>query len=238
MTSARRALALLGVSALAACADTGSERLVVSAASSFTEVFAAGEADFEDTHPGIEVELNLGGSGTLVNQILEGAPVGVIAAADRMALAPLDDVIVDSEPIAVNRIVLIHRLDTLPEVQSVADVDDDAIVVACDRTVPCGRSTERVLDALGVVVAIDSSESNVRAVLRRVVSGEADAGFVYRTDVPADPVIGVVDPGVEAGESTAIVATLDTGDDARLFLEFVRAGGLDRELVARGFELP
>lgn len=237
MTRIGRVLALLGVSLLVGCADTDDDQLFVSAASSLTEVFAAAEVDFERARPGTEVELNVGGSGTLVNQVLQGAPVGVIAVADEISLTPLGDVIVDSEPIASNRIVVVHRLEALPRIDSLGDVGDGVIVVACDPSVPCGRSTQRVVEAVGVPIEIDSLESSVRAVLRRVVSGEADAGFVYRTDVPDDPAVGVFEPGGSAGESTAVVATLDAGDGARSFLEFVRSGGLDRELLRRGFEL-
>ena len=237
MNRAAFAIAVVVAGLLPGCGRDEPERLLVSAASSLTEVFAAAEVDFERLHPEIDIELNVGGSGTLVNQIVEGAPVAIIATADRIALEPLGNSVLETEDLAVNTVVFIHRTDTLSALTSLDGIDDNAIVVACDAGAPCGRSTRRILDGLDRAPEIDSVESNVRAVLRRIVSGEADAGFVYRTDVPTDADIGVVDLGPTAGEATAVVAVLERTAQTQSFMEFVRGGGLDDVLAERGFDL-
>lgn len=228
---------LIAAIVLVGCGTEGRDRLVISAASSLTEVFTVAEREFEDIHPDIDIDLNVAGSGTLVNQVVEGAPVSIIVTADRIALDPIVDLVVDTEDIATNRLVLIHRTDRLPDVDSLVDIDDDAIVVACDIGAPCGRVTSRVLDDLDAALAIDSFESNVRAVRQRVVSGEADAGFVYRSDVPDEPDIGDIEFESEEASSTVVVATLGDSAQIRLFLDFVRTGGVDGALLDRGFEL-
>jgi len=83
----------------AACADNSPERsdgpsgeLVVFAASSLTEAFIEIGAAFDDTHPSVHVTFSFAGSGALANQIREGAPADVFAAADTISIeAAADD---------------------------------------------------------------------------------------------------------------------------------------------------
>src|SRR4030095_11115417 len=61
--------------------------LTVSAAASLTAALQAAAADFEKAHPGLEVKSNFAGSPTLVQQILEGAPVDGFAFAGAPTIA-------------------------------------------------------------------------------------------------------------------------------------------------------
>jgi molybdate transport system substrate-binding protein len=60
-------------------------------------------------------------------------------------------------------------------------------LVIGDATVPVGSYTRTVLTTLGISAAVMknvvSQETDVKGVLGKVVLGEADAGFVYATDV-------------------------------------------------------
>src|SRR3990170_4126715 len=80
-----RSMTLLALVA-AGCAGSGEKtvdgEVLVSAATSLTEAFAAIEDAFEDANPGIDVLLNLASSSSLREQILEGAPVDVFASAN------------------------------------------------------------------------------------------------------------------------------------------------------------
>ncbi|CAB0546982.1 molybdate ABC transporter substrate-binding protein [Corynebacterium diphtheriae] len=58
-------------------------------------------------------------------------------------------------------------------------------MVLCDVQVPCGTISKKLQDANGVEIKAASLESSVSDVLGKVVSGEADAGWVYRTDAAA-----------------------------------------------------
>jgi molybdate transport system substrate-binding protein len=55
-----------------------------------------------------------------------------------------------------------------------------------DKTVPIGAYTRQILDTLGitsdVVKNVVSNETDVKGIVAKVALGEADAGFVYRTD--------------------------------------------------------
>jgi molybdate transport system substrate-binding protein len=59
------------------------------------------------------------------------------------------------------------------------------IAIGKPATVPVGRYAKQVLDATGLWAAVEPKlvfADNVRQVLDYVARGEAEAGFVYRTD--------------------------------------------------------
>ncbi len=62
-----------------AAAESGT--LTVLAAATLTEAFNALEKQFESDHPGVDVKLNYAGSSDLAQQIVNGAPADVFAAA-------------------------------------------------------------------------------------------------------------------------------------------------------------
>ena len=92
MTRARR-LVLTGLAAaltlgVAACGGSGGEQqappprtLTVSAAASLTNVYNQLKPQFEQANPGVTVQFNFGGSDTLAQQVVQGAPADVLATA-------------------------------------------------------------------------------------------------------------------------------------------------------------
>ncbi|MEM7337812.1 MAG: molybdate ABC transporter substrate-binding protein [Actinomycetota bacterium] len=216
------AAAFAAVAAIAsACGGTDDESVIdVYAASSLTDAFTELEAAFEAANPEFDVRLNLAGSNALQRQILDGADAEVFAPADT---ALLDAVVPAGAPVstyATNTLTLVVPVGSGPgePVTAVADLGRAGVLVArCAPGVPCGDATEQWLTAGGQQLGRTSDESNVRAVLSKVRRGEADAGFVYRTDalaaadevteIPLQPTVvttygvGAVDPehaGAEA----------------------------------------
>ncbi|WP_043114367.1 molybdate ABC transporter substrate-binding protein, partial [Pseudacidovorax intermedius] len=77
----RRGLAVLALAALPALA--AAQQLTVSAAASLTNAFKELAPKFEATHPGVKLVFNFAASGTLIQQVAQGAPVDVFASADQ-----------------------------------------------------------------------------------------------------------------------------------------------------------
>jgi molybdate transport system substrate-binding protein len=198
-------IALLGVAALAApagasVAPTGSSGTVrVLAASSLTEAFAEIAAAFEAGNPGTRVELSLAGSQVLRTQVEQGAEADVFASADREHADALvrQGLLRPTRIFARNSLVVVVP-GQAARVASLADLARPGTrVVVADPAVPAGRYAAealRRLDAEGglgtgfgprVRANVVSEETNVRAVLSKVVLGEADAGLVYATDAAA-----------------------------------------------------
>src|SRR4029453_10049874 len=59
-------------------------------------------------------------------------------------------------------------------------------IVIGDKAVPIGTYTRQILDSLGVTTDVTknvvSQETDVKGIVSKVALGEADAGFVYRTE--------------------------------------------------------
>lgn len=180
--------------------------LAVFAAASLTTVFTELAGEFEADHPGVEVQLNLTGSPTLVEQIVEGAPADVFASADEANMTKLtDEGLIAGAPtlFATNTLQIVVPAGNPARVTGLADLADPHLrVVICAPEVPCGAATAAVEEAADVVISRDSEEEAVTDVLAKVTSGEADAGVVYVTDV-----IGAGDEveGVDIAEADAVV---------------------------------
>lgn len=197
------------------------------AAASLGSVFAEVAEEFEAAREGVEVQLNLAGSSGLAAQIREGAPADVFASADPAGMDSVaEQGLLGSEPqdFAANTLQIAVPAGNPAGVRGLADLSgDDLDLVVCAPEVPCGAAAQRVADSAGVELSPVSEEQSVTDVLNKVVTGEADAGLVYVTDV-----IGAGDDveGVELAESGAAVnrypiATIATSENADLAQEFV-----------------
>jgi molybdate transport system substrate-binding protein len=173
--------------------------LRVFAAASLADAFREIAAVHERAHPGHRVELNLGGSPTLRTQIEQGAPADVFASADLEHAQAL----VRAGLLGPTRVVGRNRLVVAvpargARVSGLAGLAAPGTkVVLAGPNVPAGRYAAEVLARLGasglygegfaarVQSNVVSHETNVRAVLSKVALGEADAGFVYTTDMAA-----------------------------------------------------
>lgn len=235
----------------AACGSDGtsgdaSGDVVVFAAASLTDAFTElGEA-FAAADQGASVTFNFAASSSLVAQVLEGAPVDVVAAADLDSMARLTDGGAAAPPVtfAGNRVEIVVAPGNPLGIDGVADLaDDDLILVVCAPEVPCGTYANQVFRNGGIEPAADSYEENVRGVLGKVTLGEADAGIVYATDVIAagDDAAGVAIPAdlnVVAAYPIAVTTDAPNPAGARAFVAFV-LGAEGQAILARyGFSPP
>ena len=204
---------------LAGCGDGQDDRTVtVLAAASLTETFTELAEDFEEDHSGVDVELVFGSSTTLAEQAADGAPGDVLATADEasMQLAEDRDALSDSpDTFASNRLTLVTPPDNPAGITTLADLDGYEVdYVVCSATAPCGAVAAAVLEDAGIGHPPASEEIDVKAVLARVVQGEADAGLVYRTDAVAagDDVTEVTVEDADAFATDYFVAPLRADD--------------------------
>ena len=213
-------LLLLPLAACGGDGGDGEQTLTVLAAASLTEAFTELAASFEDEHPGVDVELVFGSSTTLAEQAADGAPGQVLATADEVAMGVADDAGVLAtapEPFVGNSLTVVTPPDNPAGITSLDDLDSPGVdYVVCASTAPCGAAAEALLDSADIDAPPASEEVDVKAVLARVVQGEADAGLVYRTDAVAagDDVAEVAIPDADDVTTTYVVAPLSGGDDA------------------------
>ncbi|MEJ2108500.1 MAG: molybdate ABC transporter substrate-binding protein [Acidobacteriota bacterium] len=167
--------------------------ILVSAAISLKNAFKEMGVLYEET-TGVSVQLNLSSSGLLQKQIEAGAPVDVYASAGMRqmdALQEKDLIFKETREIfARNRLVLVQPSDSTLDLNTFSDLarhEISRIAIGNPKTVPAGQYAEQALrnlklwDRLRIRLVL---AENVRQVLDYVSRGEADAGFVYASDVP------------------------------------------------------
>jgi molybdate transport system substrate-binding protein len=238
-------IALLCAGAIAGCGGaTGggdtNDHPTVFAAASLTEVFP--QIDPAATY-------NFAGSDDLATQITEGAQADVFAAASPKYPEQLyEERLVDKPDVfATNKLVLIVPKSNPAGIESVDDLDEDGVkLVIGAEGVPIGDYTRTVLENMNATDVLDrvvSEEDDVKGVVGKVALGEADAGFVYATDVKpaADKVRAIELPASAQAEvkyEIAIVKAAKNRDAAVAFVEQVLGDKGRLALEQAGFGLP
>jgi molybdate transport system substrate-binding protein len=228
-------------SALAAGERADGDRPAVLAAASLTEVL-----------PKIDPQgrYSFAGSNQLAQQIRLGAPFDVFLSASSQYTQELFRAGLVRRPVAfaTNSLVLIVPRSNPQRIRSVGDLASRPklrLVVAGPK-VPIGLYTREVLKRLNLLRVLRkavSLEPDVKGIVGKVALGEADAGFVYRTDVRpvAAKVRAIALPSgaqptviYEAG----VAATPQSLDAAQSFLIALLAPEGRRVLRASGFGQP
>jgi molybdate transport system substrate-binding protein len=238
---------LLGACSSGSSPDTGATdvgdaiSLTVFAAASLTDPFEEIAQDFQDANPGVQVILNFAGSQQLALQLELGARADVLATADERNM---DHVVAAGlvspagpRPFAHNRVVVILPEGNPGEIESLADLARPGVkLVLAGERVPVGAYARQVLAKLSndpayganyadsVLGNVVSYEENVKQVVAKVVLGEADAGFVYSSDVtPA--VMGDVRrleiPEAFNVRTTYPISVLDEAAEPDLAIQFI-----------------
>ena len=218
-------------------------QLVVSAAASLTVAFSEIEPLFEEANPGLDVVMNFGGSSSLREQILAGAPVDVFASADRQSMDDLAALVEDPPRVFARNTLQIGVPSGNPGgVGGLGDLAKSQLLVGlCAEEVPCGELARHVLQQAAVTASVDTYEPNVRALVTKLAAGELDAGIVYLTDVVASPRL----EGVAIGEFNVsteyligVLAEASDREAALLFVDFVQSEVGQAVLRRYGFGAP
>lgn len=259
------AVLLAGVMALAGCA-TGSgsatdastrtvpsastagsrSTVTVFAAASLAEAFDELAERFEAEHALTDVVLNSGGSSALAQQILQGAPADVFASAAEPPMQAVIDAGLagDAAILATNTLELVTPAGNPAGITGLDDLTRPELRVAlCDASVPCGAASTTLLERHGVAASADTLESDVTAVVTKVMLGEVDAALVYRTDVirAGDAVEGIEVPGAASVVTRSRIAAMTDASDpdaAAAFVSFATGADGRAVLDAAGFGAP
>jgi molybdate transport system substrate-binding protein len=228
-------------------AAPGAATLTVSAAASLTDVFNQLGKTFESQNPGSTVRFNYGGSSDLAQQIVNGAPADVFAAANTSTMTTVSKAgLVSGDPsVFVTNVLQIAVAPGDPKgIHTFADLSKpDLKVVVCAPQVPCGSAAVQVEKATGVTLKPVSQEADVRSALSKVSTGDADAALVYVTDVKSSKgkVEGVDFPEAAKALNQYPIAVLKNAPNADLAAKFVAlVRGADGRQVLKnaGFGTP
>jgi molybdate transport system substrate-binding protein len=206
--------------------QAGSDKTItVLAAASLTETFTDLASQFEKDHPGVDVKLAFDSSATLAQQAVDGAPADVLATADTATMDSAKSAQAQAaQDFATNTMVLVTPKDNPAGIKTFADIDRSGVAyVACVDTAPCGKVAAALMSDNKVTSRPASLEVDVKSVLAKVTSDEADAGFVYTTDAVAagDQVDTVEIPHAADEITTYPIAPLTQSENPDLAQQFV-----------------
>jgi molybdate transport system substrate-binding protein len=164
--------------------------LLVSAAASLKDSLDQIEIKYEKLHPDIDLQFNLGSSGTLQKQIEQGAPADLFLSAGTKQMDALIEgkLVSKSTMLLKNDLVLIVPSDSKKTFKSVSELTDKSIkniAIGQPESVPAGQYAKETLTVRKVWEPLQDKlvfAKDVRQVLTYVETGNVDAGFVYRTD--------------------------------------------------------
>jgi molybdate transport system substrate-binding protein len=230
-----------GFPALGQQADkTGS--ITVSAAISLKDALTQLGPRYEKRVPGAKIVFNYGGSGTLEQQIEQGAPADIFfsAATQQMDQLKSAGMLADvPRDIVANSLVLITLRDneTTKTLEDLTAPAVKKIAMGEPKTVPAGMYTQESLRHLGLWGSISEKvvyAKDVRAVLTFVETGNADAGFVYETDALTSQKVRLVTTVPENSHGpiaypAAVLKNSKNPELAKAFLDFL--AGPDARVV-------
>ncbi|WP_277282463.1 molybdate ABC transporter substrate-binding protein [Veillonella caviae] len=183
------ALAIVGCGMISD--KTKGQKITIQAAASLKGALTELSDNYKKAHhlSDDQIAINFAGSGTLRQQIEQGAPASLFISADEKNMKMLEakDLMTDVKPFVKNELVLVVPKDgskvTLEQLPTVK-----RIVLGNPDTVPAGNYGKQVLTKLGMWEQVEPNvvyAKDVKAVTAAISQGAGDAGFIYKTDAIA-----------------------------------------------------
>jgi len=232
---------------LAFSAPVLAEDVNVFAAVSLTDALKEMAPAYEKV-TGDRLVFNLGGSNMLARLIREGAPADVFLSADDAQMDGLEKagLLVPGSRHALlsNTLVIVVASEGGAKVASPRDLLSlRSLALAEPKSVPAGVYAKQVLEKLGLWEALAPRvipTENVRACLAAVEAGNADAGFVYRTDALISKKVRIAwtVPAADSPDISYPVAVLKDAphaEAAKRFAAYLASGPARAAFVRYGF---
>lgn len=178
---------LIGMMSLSSLSFSKEEKVevTVSAAASLKEVMEELSDKFQNENKNVKINLNLGGSGALKNQILAGAPVDLVFFASQKDLKDLDGKgFVEKEyqkDILKNRLVVAGRIN----IDSLDKLIGSSIAIGIPESVPAGKYSKEAFINSGIWDKVQNDivyAKDVRSAAQYVDLYEVDYSLIYKTD--------------------------------------------------------
>ena len=208
--------------------------LNISAAASLKEAMADLEAAYTSKNPEVSFIINYGSSGSLQQQIEQGAPCDLFISAGEKQMTALEEegLLLDgtNKDLVKNSLVLVTSNDS--EISSIDSLNSDAvskIALGEPSSVPAGKYADETLTSLAIKDSLNNKlvfAKDVKEVLAWTASGNADAGFVYLSDALSSDGVKIVETISEEYHSpitypVAIIKDSDDIDAAKAFEDFL-----------------
>ncbi len=227
----------------------GTVTLTISAAASLQDAIKAAGQTYTERRPTVTIDYNFGSSGSLQQQIEQGAPVDVFLSAAPQQMDALQAKALllpgSRKDLLKNQLVLIVP-KTASGISGFGDLPRKRtrkIAIGDPASVPAGQYAKEALVALKLYIPLTEKfvfAKDVRQVLAYVETGNVDAGFVYATDASRSTQVDVV-AIAPANSHTAIVypvAVIKNSKNAtaaQTFVQFLASPSAQQQFENVGF---
>jgi molybdate transport system substrate-binding protein len=243
---------------LAGCSTSGPKNqseqaisLTVSAAASLQDAMKAIEPLYRNQTPNVAIDYNFGSSGSLQQQIAQGAPVDVFIAAAPKHINALQDkdllLVGTRKNLLTNQVVLIVPKDKagISDFKALTGKQVKKVAIGDPESVPVGQYGKEVLASLNLYDRIQPKlifAKDVRQVLSYVETGNVDAGIVYATDAKASNLVKVIATARNKSHSPiiyplAVLKDTKNPDAAKAFIQFLSSDAAKAIFVQYGFTM-
>lgn len=226
--------------------------LTISAAASLTDALKDLQKTYEAAKPNVKLEFNFGASGALQQQIEQGAPTDLfLSASTKNMQALLDAGLIEKEQEKnwlTNTLVVVVPDDAKTAITKIGDLTGDRVkhvAIGIPDSVPAGKYAQEALINAGMWDSLQNKTvqgKDVRQVLQYTETGNADAGFVYKTDAMTSDQVKVAFD-VEANSYSpihypiGIVKATEHQQAAQAFYEYLQTQEALDVLTGYGFSV-
>jgi len=175
--------------------------LNISAAVSLKDALIEIQKNYQSKAPNVKLVFNLGASGSLQQQIEQGAPADIFISAAPKQMNDLEakNLVNKStrKNLVENTLVLIVPQNStlgLDKFEDLTKPGVEKIAIGEPAVVPAGQYAQQVLQKLGLWDRVKDKAvqaKDVRTVLAYVETGNVEAGIVYKTDAASSPKVKI-----------------------------------------------
>ncbi|MEJ9281398.1 MULTISPECIES: molybdate ABC transporter substrate-binding protein [Ureibacillus] len=238
---------------LAACSNSDQEskevKLTVSAAASLKDALDEIKQHYEKEHPDVSLTFNYGSSGSLKQQILQGAPVDLFFSA---AIEPYNElvekgIIEEGTNLLGNELALIvpKNNSSIKRFEDLAAEEIHKMSIGTPETVPAGLYAKETLERMNLWEAVESKlvyAKDVRQVLSYVETGNVDAGIVYKTDALVSDKVKIAATADESIHApimypVGVIKESQNYDAAKSFYQYLQSENAIKVFEAYGFSV-
>jgi molybdate transport system substrate-binding protein len=211
--------------------------ITISAAVSLDSPLREIKTQFEKTNKQMTLLYNLGGSGVLKQQIIQGAPADIFISASKNHFDELSKKgLIDEQnqtDLLSNQIVLITNKSKPAPLTNFKDLNKSGIkkvAIGTPSTVPAGMYAKQTLQKLDIWDGLQSKiiqTKDVRQVLTYVETNSVDAGIVYLTDLKGSDKVKVITVAEEQSHepiiySAGIIKSSVKKKEVSLFYDYLQ----------------
>lgn len=235
--------------------DTKQEKtavtLTVSAAASLKDSMEEIKKLYVSEKPNVSITYNFGASGSLQQQIEQGAPADIFISAANKQMKTLQDkslIINDTKKdLLENKVVLVTNKDN----SNIKDFNDLAtdkvkkVALGEPKSVPAGQYAQEVLTKLNILEKVQPKAvfaKDVKEVLTWVETSNVDAGIVYETDAKLSQKVNIVAIASDNSHSpiiypAAVIKASKNVDESKDFINFLSSDKASQVFKKYGFNV-